>query len=86
VALIRRAIEIAVVEDIDLEMVGIEVSVPEGMTTLEAIGLMQIGLLQHLGSKHEQGPTVYQTPDQAPARRCCPTVDGAHSADCLGMG
>jgi hypothetical protein len=60
---IRREIVIAVVEDVELERFGIEVSVPEGMNTMEAIGLLEIAKAQHLGSKHEQGPTIYQTPD-----------------------
>ena len=62
--IMRREIVIALVEDVELERFGIEVSVPEGMTTLEAVGLMEIGKIQHLQSKHEQGPTTYQTPDQ----------------------
>lgn len=63
---IRREIIIAIVEDIDTETIGIEVTVPEGMTTLEAIGLIEIGKTQHLQSKHNQGPTVHQTPTGLP--------------------
>jgi hypothetical protein len=60
---IRREIVISLVEDVEFERFGIEVTVPEGLTTLEAIGLMEVAKAQHLNSKHEQGPTVYQTPD-----------------------
>ena len=63
---IRREIVIAVVEDIETETIGIEVTVPDGMTTLEAIGLIEIGKQQHLQSKHNQGPTVHQTPTAEP--------------------
>lgn len=66
--IVRREIVIAMVEDVEQEMYGIEVHVPEGMTTNEAIGLMEIGKIQHLQSKHQQGPTVYQTPDSGPGQ------------------
>lgn len=62
---IRREIVVAVVEDVELERFGIEVTVPEGMTTLEAVGLLEIAKVQHLQSKDEQGPTIYQSPDGA---------------------
>ena len=61
--IVRREIVIALVEDIERESLGIEVNVPDGMTTLEAIGLMEIAKSQHLQSKHSQGPGVYLTPD-----------------------
>jgi hypothetical protein len=60
---IRREIVIALVEDVESERFVIEVTVPEGMTTLEAIGLMEIAKTQHLQSKHEQGPTIHQHDD-----------------------
>lgn len=66
--IVRREIVIAMVEDVEQETYGIEVHVPEGMTTNEAIGLMEIGKIQHLQSKHAQGPTVYQTPDPEPGQ------------------
>jgi hypothetical protein len=62
--IVRRVIEIALVEDISSKLIGIEVTVPEDLTTIEAIGLMEAGKLQHLQSKHAQGPTVYQSPDE----------------------
>lgn len=71
--IIRREIVIAIVEDVEHESLGIEVNVPEGMTTLEAIGLMEIAKAQHLQSKHAQGPSVYLAPDEgrtAPAPPC----------------
>lgn len=61
---IRREIVIAFVEDAESERFGVEVSVPEGVTTLEAIGLMEVAKIQHLGSKHQQGPTIYLSPDE----------------------
>lgn len=61
--IIRREIVIAVVENVELESIGIEVTVPEGITTAEAIGIMEIGKIQHLQSKHHQGPAVHQAPD-----------------------
>lgn len=60
---IRRTITVSVVEDIEHEAVGVEVNVPDTMTTLEAIGLLEIAKNQHFASKHTQGPTIYQTPD-----------------------
>lgn len=66
--IVRREIIIAVVEDIESERIGIEVTVPDGMTTGEAIGFIEIGKIQHLRSKHEQGPTVHQAPDEAAGR------------------
>jgi hypothetical protein len=61
--IVRREIVIALVEDIEREEIAIEVTVPPGLTTLESIGLMEIAKLQHLGSRHTQGPTIHQTPD-----------------------
>jgi hypothetical protein len=61
---VRRDVVITLVEDIEQEEIGVEVRVPDGMTTIEAVGLMQIGMIQHLQSRHAQGPTIYQTPDQ----------------------
>lgn len=61
--IIRREIIVAVVEDVEADRLGIEVTVPQGMTTMEAIGLLEIGKIQHLQSNHDQGPSVYQTPD-----------------------
>jgi hypothetical protein len=63
--IIRREIVIAVVENVEEELLGIEVTVPEGLTTAEAVGIMEIGKIQHLQSKHAQGPTVWQTPDDS---------------------
>jgi len=54
---------IAIVEDVEHDSIVIEVAVPDGMTTLESIGLMEIAKTQHLQSKHNQGPSVYQAPD-----------------------
>lgn len=61
--IVRREIIIALVEDVEVEEFGIEVTVPKGMTTLEAIGLFELAKTQHLQSKHTQGPTIYQSPD-----------------------
>jgi hypothetical protein len=61
--IVRREIVVAIVEDVVSESFGIEVTVPEGMTTIEVVGLLEIGKIQHLQSKHAQGPTVYQAPD-----------------------
>lgn len=63
--IIRREITIALVESVEGDTVGIEVTVPAGLSTLEAAGLMEVAKLQHIASKHGQGPTVYQTPDDA---------------------
>lgn len=38
---------------------GITVDVSAGLSTIEAIGLMDIAKAQHLASKHTQGPTVH---------------------------
>lgn len=59
---IRREITVAVVEDVAGDWLGVEVAVSDGLTTLEAIGLLEIAKSQHLRSKHTQGPTVYQAP------------------------
>lgn len=80
---IRREIVIAIVEDIDTETIGIEVTVPDGMTTLEAIGLMEIGKTQHMQSKHNQGPTIHQEPTVAnalAADSCICTIVAPHPA------
>lgn len=61
--IIRKEILIALVEDAAQESFGLEVTVPAGITLLEAIGLLEIAKIQHLQSKHTQGPTVYQAPD-----------------------
>jgi hypothetical protein len=62
---IRRQITVTLVDDVECERMGVEVMVPEGMTTMEAVGLLEIAKIQHLQSKCEQGPTVYQSPDGA---------------------
>lgn len=87
---IRREIVIAIVEDIEHDSIGIEVTVPDGMTTLEVIGLMEIGKTQHLQSKHNQAPTAEQSqphtrhPDeQADVRRRI-TEHAEHRPSSLG--
>lgn len=80
---IRREVVIAVVEDIEHESFGVEVTVPENMSTLEAVGLMEIGRAQYLRTKHDQGPTVYMTSDvEAPRprlRECVERWPGAYT-------
>lgn len=43
---------------------GVSVAVTGNLSTLEAIGLFEVGKAQHLASKHSQGPTAWveQTP------------------------
>lgn len=62
--IIRREITIAIVEDVESDSIGIEVNVPDTMTTLEAMGLMEMGKAQHFASQHRAGPTVYLAPDE----------------------
>lgn len=77
--IIRREIVIAIVEDIEHESFGIEVTVPDGMTTLEAIGLMEVAKAQHLQSKHSQGPSIYQAPDDGPTANPSSAGGGHHA-------
>jgi hypothetical protein len=58
---VEKQIVITVVEDIEREEIGLEVSVSEGFTTVEAVGYMEMAKLQHMQSKHIQGPTIHQT-------------------------
>lgn len=59
---VEKQIVITVVEDIEREEIGLEVTVSEGFTTVEAVGYMEMAKLQHMQSKHIQGPTIHQTP------------------------
>jgi hypothetical protein len=56
----RIVIEVRETED----EFGVEVNVTGELSVLEALGLMEIAKLQHLQSKHTQGPTLFQ--EQAP--------------------
>jgi len=62
--IIRREVVIALVEDVESESFGVEVTVSDGLSLTEALGLIEIGKIQHLQSKHTQGPTIYQTQDE----------------------
>ena len=61
--IIKRVITITLTEDLEQEWLGIEVSVGEGLTTMEAVGLMEAARVQYLQSRHTQGPTLHQSPD-----------------------
>jgi len=59
--MIEHVITIKLVEDLD--SMGLEVSTPETLNTVQVVGVLEMAKKQFIDSKHEAGPTVWQTPD-----------------------
>jgi hypothetical protein len=56
-------ITVTITDEQAVDTVGVEVNVTGTLTTAEVVGYMEMAKIQHLQSKHTQGPTIYQVPD-----------------------
>jgi hypothetical protein len=59
--MIEHIVTIRLVEDVD--NVGLEITTPETLTTIQVVGVLEMAKKQFIDSKHETGPTIYQVPE-----------------------
>lgn len=54
--------EIVIRVEEDVNSVGLEITTPETLRMVEVVGYLEVAKKQYIESKHETGPTTYQTP------------------------